>query len=86
MPSKSNGGQSSNHHKSVAGTPHGHLLANERYGHFSYAIPVAPGSYTVNLYFAETYWGPGNAGGGGPGSECSTSSGMTWCYSTTSTF
>ena len=39
----------------------------EPYGHFSYAIPVAPGSYTVNLYFAETYWGPDNAGGGGPG-------------------
>jgi hypothetical protein len=61
------GGQPSNHHKPVAGTPDGDLFVNERYGHFSYAIPVAPGSYTVNLYFAETYWGPDNAGGGGPG-------------------
>jgi len=26
---------------------------------------VAPGSYTVKLYFAETYWGPENLGGGG---------------------
>jgi hypothetical protein len=61
------GGQPSDHHKPVAGTPDGDLFVTERYGHFSYAIPVAPGSYTVNLYFAETYWGPDNAGGGGPG-------------------
>ena len=61
------GGQNSNHWKRVSGTPDGDLFANERYGHFSYAIPVAPGTYTVNLYFAETYWGPDNAGGGGPG-------------------
>jgi hypothetical protein len=61
------GGQSSNHWRPIAGTTDGDLFVNERYGHFSYAIPVAPGSYTVNLYFAETYWGPDNAGGGGPG-------------------
>jgi len=61
------GGQPSNHWKLVSGTADADLFNNERYGHFSYAIPVAPGSYTVKLYFAETYWGPENLGGGGPG-------------------
>ena len=61
------GGQTSNHWKVVTGTPDADLFANERYGHFSYAIPVAPGSYTVTMYFAETYWGRENEGGGGPG-------------------
>ncbi|MFN7994852.1 MAG: malectin domain-containing carbohydrate-binding protein [Bryobacteraceae bacterium] len=61
------GGQASNHWKPVAGTADPELYSNERYGHFSYAIPVADGSYTVNLHFAEVYWGPDNLGGGGPG-------------------
>jgi len=30
------------------------FLRVERYGNFSYAIPVPPGSYSVTLYFAET--------------------------------
>ncbi len=29
------------------------LYGSERWGHFSYAIPVAPGKYTVTLYFIE---------------------------------
>jgi hypothetical protein len=61
------GGQASNHYKSVTGTQDGDLFGNERYGHFSYAIPVAPGSYTGTMYFAETYWGKENQGGGGAG-------------------
>jgi len=62
------GGQISNHWKMVTGTPDADLFTNERYGHFSYAIPVAPGStYTATMYFAETYWGKENEGGGGPG-------------------
>ena len=61
------GGQISNHWKVVTGTPDADLFANERYGHFSYAIPVAPGTYTATMYFAETYWGKENEGGGGPG-------------------
>jgi hypothetical protein len=61
------GGQTSNHFKLVTGTPDPDLFANERYGHFSYAIPVAPGTYTVNMYFAETYWGKENEGGGNLG-------------------
>jgi hypothetical protein len=59
------GGQNSNHWKTVLPEPE--LFQNERYGHFTYAIPVADGAYTVKLYFAETYWGPDNIGGGGPG-------------------
>jgi len=61
------GGQISNHYKAVTGTPDADLFANERYGHFSYAIPVATGSYTATMYFTETYWGKENQGGGGPG-------------------
>lgn len=61
------GGQTSNHWKSVTGTPDADLFVNERYGHFSYAIPVAPGFYAATMYFAETYWGKENQGGGGPG-------------------
>jgi hypothetical protein len=61
------GGQTSNHWKAVTGTPDPDLFGNERYGHFSYALPVAPGAYTVTMYFAETYWGKENEGGGGAG-------------------
>ena len=62
------GGQASNHWKAVTGTDDPDLFGNERYGHFSYAIPVAvPGVYQATIYFAETYWGKENQGGGGPG-------------------
>jgi len=30
----------------------------ERHGNFSYAIPVAPGSYSVRLHFMDTYFSP----------------------------
>jgi len=45
------------------------IYARERYGNFTYAIPVADGRYTLNLYFAESYWGPAGQGGGGVGSR-----------------
>jgi hypothetical protein len=61
------GGQPSNHWKAVTAAPDPDLFGNERYGHFSYAIPVAPGTYAATMYFAETYWGKENEGGGGPG-------------------
>ncbi len=32
------------------------LCRGERYGRFSYDIPVAPGSYKVNLYFTESWF------------------------------
>ncbi|HVW86193.1 MAG TPA: malectin domain-containing carbohydrate-binding protein, partial [Bryobacteraceae bacterium] len=46
------------------------LYRSERFGNLTYTIPVAqPGRYVVNLYFAENWFGPGNPGGGGPGSR-----------------
>jgi hypothetical protein len=46
------------------------LFSRERYGNFTYAIPVAPGySYRLTLYMAERYWGPQNSGLGGVGSR-----------------
>jgi hypothetical protein len=36
------------------------LYSGERFGHFTYTIPVAPGKYKVTLRFAETYWGREN--------------------------
>lgn len=53
----------------VQGTQDPGLYSEERYGNFSYAIPVAAGRYTVTLYFAETYFGPDNLGGSGEGSR-----------------
>jgi hypothetical protein len=34
------------------------MYQSERYGNFTYTIPVAPGSYRLTLKFAETYFGP----------------------------
>jgi len=45
------------------------LYYGERFGHFSYAIPVATGRYTLTLHFAETYFGPQNPGNGGAASR-----------------
>jgi Malectin domain/Bacterial TSP3 repeat len=40
----------------IAGTADDRLYQSERYGNFSYAIPVANGEYLVTLKFAEIYW------------------------------
>ena len=46
------------------------LYAAERYGHFTYAIPVdTRGRYTVVLHFAEFYFGSEAAGAGGVGNS-----------------
>ncbi|HBY60679.1 MAG TPA: hypothetical protein DEH78_12710, partial [Solibacterales bacterium] len=45
------------------------LFRGERYGHFTYVIPVAPGRYTLTLHFAESWFGTSQPGGGGPGSR-----------------
>ena len=45
------------------------IYRKERYGHFSYALPVPAGRYTVILHFLEDYWGPFRPGGGGVGSR-----------------
>jgi hypothetical protein len=55
----------------IANTPHPSLYSAERYGNFRYVVPVAvaDAAYTARLHFAETWWGPGNPGGGGEGSR-----------------
>jgi hypothetical protein len=45
------------------------LYASERWGHFSYALPVADGRYRVTLKFCEGHYGPRNTGAGGVGSR-----------------
>ncbi len=63
------GGREVAHGAPIQGTPDPGLYASERYGNFSYAIPVAEGRYAVTLYLAETYFGPDNPGKGGVGSR-----------------
>jgi hypothetical protein len=46
------------------------LYAGERHGNFSYAIPVAPGSYTVRLHFLESFFSPLVAEAGCAGAGC----------------
>lgn len=53
----------------VTGNEDPEIYARERYGNFSYAIPVSEGRYRVILHFAETYWGPKSPGGGGAGTR-----------------
>jgi hypothetical protein len=45
------------------------LFKAERFGNFTYTVPVAEGRYNVTLQFAESWFGPGQPGGGGPGSR-----------------
>ncbi len=45
------------------------LYASERWGHFSYAVPVAEGRYRVTLKFCEGHYGRRNIGVGGAGSR-----------------
>jgi hypothetical protein len=56
--------------RQVSSTPDPNLYAQERYGHFTYSIPVdTRGRYTLVLHFAEQYWGPQTSGSGGVGSR-----------------
>lgn len=45
------------------------LYSSERWGHFTYAVPVAEGRYRVTLKFCEGHYGRRNTGGGGLGSR-----------------
>ena len=45
------------------------LYTSERWGHFSYAVPVADGRYRVTLKFCEGHYGRHNTGIGGVGSR-----------------
>lgn len=50
--------------------PDGRLFEWHRYGHFHYAVPVAPGNkYTLKLYFLEHWFGVQNGSVGGAGSR-----------------
>ena len=47
------GGQISGSQEPAQGTDDPEFYETERWGHFSYAIPVTPGHYTLTLYFIE---------------------------------
>ncbi len=51
------------------GAPAGDHFQGERFGHFSYNIPVPKGKYGARLYFWEYWWGPNQPGRGGVGSR-----------------
>jgi hypothetical protein len=57
------GGQVVTRNAEVTGAEDPQLYAGERFGNFSYTIPVTPGSYTVVLHMAERWLGPGQPGG-----------------------
>ncbi len=54
------GGQVTTRVDSVTGTDDPELYESERWGRFSYAIPVPPGRYKVTLHFVERRFGPAN--------------------------
>ncbi len=54
------GGRQVSRIHAVTGTADSAIYRNERFGYFTYRIPVVPGRYTVNLKFAETYFGQKN--------------------------
>ena len=56
------GGRLATHKPPVQGTSDPDLYAGERYGNFSYSIPVPSGKYAVTLYFAETWFHPDSTG------------------------
>jgi hypothetical protein len=63
------GGRKSSRGTSIDGTSDSGLYQTQRFGHFSYSIPVAEsGRYTVTLHFAETWFATSNSPGG-PGSR-----------------
>jgi hypothetical protein len=45
------------------------VMTGERYGRFTYKIPVSKGTYRLKLYLAESWFGPDRPGGGGLGSR-----------------
>ncbi len=51
------GGQLSSSQEPALGTDDPEFYETERWGHFSYAIPVAAGRYTVTLHFIEHHGG-----------------------------
>src|SRR5581483_138667 len=59
------GGRRSSRKTAIEGTADPELYIAQRFGHFSYSIPVAEGGhYAITLYFAETYFAPPESVGG----------------------
>src|SRR6185295_3992724 len=50
------GGSTYSKPSAIAGTVDDTLFQTERYGNFSYNIPVPSGTYSITLRFAELYW------------------------------
>ncbi|MGJ8651541.1 MAG: malectin domain-containing carbohydrate-binding protein [Opitutaceae bacterium] len=50
------GGKTASRQNAIEGTEDDALYQSERYGEFSYRLPLANGDYTVELKFSETYW------------------------------
>jgi len=63
------GGTSYSVSSEIANTADQGLYQSERYGNFSYNLPLPSGSYQVTLHFAELWWGTPQAGTGGVGSR-----------------
>src|SRR5690606_36925243 len=59
------GGQSYSNAIAISGTENDKIYQTERYGAYSYEIPVANGTCSVNLHFAEIYFGVKKDGGVG---------------------
>jgi hypothetical protein len=55
--------------QAVIGTNDPELFHGERFGNLRYIVPVPPGRYSIALYFAEEWFGPGTPAGGGTGSR-----------------
>jgi hypothetical protein len=59
------GGSTNTTTQAITGTNDPALYQDERWGDFSYAVPVANGTYDVRLHFAELYFGVSVGGGAG---------------------
>ena len=63
-------GRLSNQPRPLLDSPDPDLFSAERYGHFTYAIPVdRRDTYTLVLHFVEIYFGSGASGYGGVGTR-----------------
>jgi hypothetical protein len=59
------GGATSSTSHAITGTNDPAIYQNERWGDFTYAIPVPNGTYDVRMHFAEAYFGTAAPGGAG---------------------
>ena len=50
------GGSTAIFEPNVQGTDQPYVYRAERFGNFSYSIPLADGNYSLTLKFAEMYW------------------------------